>query len=272
MRAFRALVLFLVLGCVSRSLPEGRFIESRSLTLGSVLNAVSLADPDKFSFVAVGDLHILGGDTSRLERILDGASAAGDSFIVLLGDNVDQGDTNDVTALWDTVAAKGWAGKVAPVIGNHDVFYDGWDAWRNANGPSHYTFSAGNSRFVVLDTADGTLGESHLSWFEEKLREPRPTNLFVLSHYAPVVPGVRTYLRLSDETEALRVRALAKRYGVSSWLAAHYHSFVEGTVDGVRYVVAGGGGGRRMPPVLTYFYVRVKVDGASVTTEMLPVE
>lgn len=266
-------IALVVLGCVSRTHPDARF--SQSQTLSSQVGGLSVtpADPTKFSFVAVGDLHIRSGDTSRLARILDEATAAGDAFVALLGDIVDQGDASDVEAVWSVVAAKGWDGKVAPVIGNHDVFHGGWDAWVNHNGPSHYVFSVGDSRFVALDTADGTLGEAHLEWFERELSAgPRPAHQFVLSHYLPVVPGVRTYLRFADESEALRVRALAHRFGVSGWLGAHYHSFVEGTVDGVRYVVAGGGGGRRMPPVLSYFYVRVRVDGAAVRTEMVPVE
>lgn len=265
-------LFLIVLGCVSQSLPEGRFFQSRTLTLSSGPGAIAVADPDRFSFLVVGDLHISRGDTARLGRILDAGTAGGDAFVALLGDIVDDGEPTDVAAVWSLIAAKGWSGRVAPVIGNHDVFHGGWEAWRNQTGPSHYTFSVGNSRFVALDTADGTLGESHLEWFEQELSAPRLAHLFVLSHYLPVVPGVRTYLRLSDETEALRVRALAHRFQVTTWFGAHYHSFVEGIVDGVPYVVAGGGGGRRMPPVLNYFYVRVRVDGTSVRTEMVPVE
>ncbi len=262
----------LVLGCVSRTLPEGRFSQSQTLSLPTGALTASVSDAEHFSFLAVGDLHISQGDTSRLGRILDAGAAKGDAFVALLGDIVDSGEASDVNAVWSLIAAKGWAGKVAPVIGNHDVFHEGWEAWRTSNGPSHYSFAVGNSQFIALDTADGTLGEAHLDWFENELRATRPSHLFVLSHYLPVVPGVRTYLRFSDESEALRVRSLAHRYEVSAWLGAHYHSFVEGTVDGVRYVVAGGGGGRRMPPVLNYFFVRVTVDGANVRTEMVPVE
>ncbi len=269
MKWFRFALFALVLGCVSRTLPEARFAQSQTLA-GGQLNVVP-ADPDKLNFVAVGDLHVKGGDVSRLSRILDGATAAGDDLVVLLGDIVDTGEISDVEAVWQTIRDKGWDGRVAAVIGNHDIFHGGWEPWTANAGPSHYTFTVGNQNFIVLDTADGTLGETQTQWLEEQLASFPNGRRFLLSHYLPVVPGVRTYLRLSDEQEALRVRAIAHRYGVSAWLGGHYHSYVTGIVDGVRYVVAGGGGGRRMPPVLNYFYVRVKVNGEEVTTEMVPI-
>jgi 3',5'-cyclic AMP phosphodiesterase CpdA len=268
--AVTCLLVFALFGCVSRTLFDLRFRESEGLTAPTL--ATPPADPDHFSFAIVGDLHIQKADTSRLQRVITAAGAEGDSFFIFLGDIVDQGKEEDVKAFRDTLTAASWDAKAFPVIGNHDIFEDGWTFWKKYNGPSHYTFTAGNSRFIVLDTADGALGDDQRRWLVSELEKPAPANTFLLSHYLPTVPGERTYLKLSDDAEALELMKLATNKGVRGWFGAHYHSYLKGNVGGVDYVVAGGGGGRRMKPVEECFYVQVTVSGTSVTYKEWPVE
>lgn len=262
--------LIYLLSCASQTIPEERFTDSEQLSKPTV--DVTLADSEKFTFAAVGDLHILGGNTTRFEKILDGAKNVGAQFLICLGDIADKGDRIEVLSYRAAIEEKNWAGKIFPVIGNHDVFGGGWAHFKELNGPSHYTFTIGNSKFIVIDTADGTVSESETAWFEQELQATRPKHLFVLSHYLPTVPGITTYLRISNESEATRLMKLAKEANVTAWLGAHYHSFVKGEAGGVTYVVAGGGGGRRMPPVSDYFYVRVTVSGDDISYEMETVE
>ena len=262
---FLALVC-LVLACVSRSVPEERY--SESVGLPTPVFSVQLADPEHYSFAIVGDLHVRFGDTSRLERILGDAAAEGDAFVILLGDNVDDGQKEDFLAVKRAIEKGGWSGKVLPVLGNHDIFGDGWMYYREILGPSHYSVSLGNAKFIALDTADGTITKDEKQWIEEQVAQSRPTHLFFLSHYLPTVPGQRTYLKIADAEEARRLMKFASDRKVTAWLGAHYHSYATGSVDGVEYVVAGGGGNRRMPPVLDYFYVQVTVAGKDVRYQM----
>lgn len=260
MRKF-ALALLIVAACGSESVFDERFAES-GLLQGPTIN-VSPADPDKFTFSMVGDLHV-GGGTERFRDILNRASTSQSEFIVLLGDIVDQGKEDDVEAVHAALVDQGFDQKYLPVIGNHDVFYSGWNFYRTRFGASHYTVDIGNCRFIVLDTADGVVGEDQVAWLEAQLQRPTDKNLFILSHYLPVIPGQRTYLRLSNQNEAERLMAMASRYGVKGWFGGHYHSYIKETIGGVTYVVAGGGGGRRMAPVFSYFYVDVRIDGKAV--------
>jgi hypothetical protein len=264
-----AAVCLLVVCCVSRSVPEARFRDS--LLLNAAVPNLVLRDAAHFTFLAVGDLHISNGDTTRLRNILQAASDEGDSFAVFLGDIVDSGNPADVKAFQEAVSDLGWDGKVFPVIGNHDIFNDGWEAYKNVNGPSHYSLTVGNSKFIAIDTADGGMGQLQEQWLLAELQKARPANLFLLSHYPAVTPGMRTYLKLADEAEAARLMHWATKYKVTAWLAAHYHSYLKGTIEGVDYLVAGGGGGRRMDPVRSYFFVQVAVNEASVSYRMVPV-
>ncbi|MEZ4751564.1 MAG: metallophosphoesterase [Bdellovibrionota bacterium] len=259
-----ALVLFAgFLSCVSRSLTDQRFSESRSLNGPS--NSVTVADPNDFSFSFVGDMHIAGADVRYLNLILDDSAARGDAFHVSLGDIVDEGDEGDFNAFYNAVVAKGWMGKVFTAIGNHDVFYDGWNYYKQHWGASHYAFTVGNTKFIVFDTADGNVGEGQMAWIESELDSSTATNTIFVSHYMPLVPGIQTYLRLANREEALSLMRLATQRGVKAWIGGHYHSYISEVVDGVQYVVAGGGGGRRMPPVNEYFYVQAQVSGASIS-------
>jgi predicted phosphodiesterase len=265
---FLALVPFLN-QCVSGSNPEDRFAQSEGLAALTLQTPV--AQSDRFSFMAVGDTH-LKGDTSRIKRILDSGTSRGSEFFVVLGDIVDRGAWDSYAPLKDLLTTEGWWGKFFSVLGNHDIVEDSWTHYKAMFGPNHYSFDVGNSRFLVLDTADGTIGDRQWEWLEAELDKTRPANTFILSHYMPVVPDVNTYLKLSNSEEAAKMLGLCTRKQVTAVLGGHYHSYTARTLGGTRYIVAGGGGGRTMEPVRSHFYVEVRVNGNSIEEEMIPVE
>lgn len=260
-------ILILILAaCGSNSTHELRFTESE--TLAAPLNSISISNASQFSFAIVGDTHVGGGDTARLRTILNQANSEGDSFVVLLGDIVDTGERSDIVAVQTAISDTGWTGKVVPVIGNHDVFNDGWKNYKELQGQSHFTVDVGNTRLMVLDTADGVVGDKQEDWLKGELNKPLPSNVFLLSHYLPMIPGQRTYLRLSNETEAVRLMKLASNRKVKGWLGGHYHGFGIQEIEGVNYVVAGGGGGRRMEPLKGFFFVQVIVEGEKINYQL----
>jgi len=257
------LSFFLLGACVSRSVWDERFVQSQSLSAPPF--EVALPYSRNFSFAMVGDLHVGGGNTERFRTILAKAQTAGDAFVVLLGDITDKGDSESFQAVQQALKDFNFEKKVIPLLGNHDIFSDGWLEFKRQWGASHFTLSVGNSRFIVLDTADGLIGEDQWAWLKSTLRSATEAHLFVLSHYMPVVPGQRTYLRLSNQIEAERLMKLAAQTGVRGVFGGHYHSFCQEEIAGVTYVVAGGGGGRRMDPVKNHFFVRVSVSGDQVS-------
>lgn len=250
-------------GCTSRTIPSERFQQSESLAAPTL--SVTLADNDNFKFAFVGDLHIAGQNTDRLRRILAAAAAEGDDFVVLLGDIADEGGRDDFVAVQTAVSDAGFAGKALYVIGNHDIFAEGWTHFRDLLGPSHYSVTVGNSRFLAIDSADGTVAETDAEWLRAQLEKGGSTNTFVLSHYAPVVPGVRSLLRIANEEEAARLMKLSTITGVTGWLSGHHHSFISETIDGVAYTIAGGAGGRRMKPLEAFFFGQATVAGKNVS-------
>ncbi len=264
----KIVILFIVViaACGSRSTHDERLTESE--TLAAPVTQISIANPNQFTFAIVGDTHVGGQNTTRLTAILNQAKAEGDSFVALLGDIVDTGERDDVLAVKAAITATGWNGKVIPVIGNHDVFHDGWKSYRELQGASRFTVDAGNSRFIVLDTADGVVGDKQEDWLRGELNKALPQNVFILSHYLPMIPGQRTYLKLSNEVESMRLMKLAANHSVKGWLGGHYHGFGIQDVEGVEYVVAGGGGGRKMRPLNHHFFVQVQVNEGEIKYEV----
>lgn len=253
-------MLILLHSCGTRSYVTDRFDGGALFSTSSV----SVDDAKHFRFAIVGDLHIRGGNTSRLKTILAQARSEKDEFVIFLGDIVDQGEEEDFIAVNEAIESHGYRDRFFPVIGNHDVFENGWEHYQKHFGPSRYAFTAGNAKFIVMDTADATVGEKQMEWLKAEA-QTAPEHLFLASHYLPAVPGIRTYLKLSNDREALRLMKWADESGVRAWFGAHYHSFVVGKVGSVDYVVAGGGGGRRMEPVLDFFFVQVVVNGKDVS-------
>jgi len=264
-------LLFIAFGlviasCGTNSSWYQRFEQSRTMTAPSI--QVAPADPLRFTFAIVGDLHVGGTNTSRFRQILAAAQNENDQFIVLLGDITDRGEADAFQAVQQALTDYGFQNKVLPILGNHDVFSQGWDEYKKIWGPAHYRVTFGNAQLIALDSADGILGEEQFDWLQEQFQGAKPTHTFLLTHYMPVVPGQRTYLRLANQSEAERLMKLASREGVRSVLGGHYHSYCREQIAGVEYVVAGGGGGRRMDPIRDYFFVQVRVDGESVTYEL----
>jgi 3',5'-cyclic AMP phosphodiesterase CpdA len=261
-----AFCIALVVACVSGSGPEERDAQSASLTAPTFAHTVS--DPRNFSFLAVGDTHLSGGNVARVRAIMDAGTARGSAFLTILGDIVDRGAWENYDTLNNLVVSEGWTGRFFPLLGNHDIVGESWNRYRDLFGPSYYSFDIGNSRFLVLDSADGMIGEKQWRWFESELNRTRPEHTFVFTHYMPVIPGVNTYLKMSSDEQAARFMSLCSRHGVSAVLGGHYHSYAAQTIGGTQYIVSGGGGGRRMEPVSQHFYVEVTIDGSEVRHQL----
>lgn len=266
-------MLFFAQSCVSGSNPEQRDADNANAAAPRFLHA--LTNSNQFSFIAVGDTH-LGGDNSRIQRILQAATARSNEFFIVLGDIVDRGASQHYAGLKALIDTEGWSGRFFPILGNHDVMGSSWQDFKSNFGASYYTFDVGNSRFIALDTADATLGDRQWAWFQNELNKPRPQNTFVLSHYSPILPEINDdplqYLKFSNPEEGARFMSLCAKRGVKAVLAAHYHAYLRGNVGGTDYVVAGGGGGRCMHPTNEHFYVEVTVNGGEVGYEKFSVE
>ena len=132
------------------------------------------------------------------------------------------------------------------LLGNHDIYFNGWDEYSTLLGPSVYwfdvQFAAGRDLFIVLDSASGTLGGKQLSWLRAFLASERGRyrHCVVLTHtnifYADNSQLGSGNLSL-EETAVLT--DLLSRHRVTLCLQGHDHYREDIVLDGVRYTIVG---------------------------------
>ena len=254
------------------------------------------AGPGKFSFLVFGDS---GQNTTPQRMLVPLMNAEPDiAFLMHTGDlSYPQG----TFALYET----NYFGMNAPLFsrlpvfatpGNHDYLSDGATAFLACHaGPAcgvdpadaghYYSFDWGNAHFTYLDSnLMGTVSRDRmLDWLERDLGATRQFWKIVCLHHPPYPTGHH----LGDSVcNAVResINPILERYGVQLVLAGHEHGY-ERTAPliadqpvapgfGTTYVISGGGGadlhdvnsgGVTEFALETYHYLRVDVDGSSLT-------
>jgi predicted phosphodiesterase len=245
-----------------------RVDESLSGTLGSKSDIV--IGSSTFSFVVCGDIHTSSGEVGILTSILEETSGGSDQFIVLLGDLVDWGKEDQYATLNSQLSRYTYPHGKYQVIGNHDVFFDGWDSYKKYFGPSVYSFSSETAKFIVLDSANATLGLQQLDWLENELSSTTKDHIFVFTHVGIYTGGLSSVFKLSSQDESYRLHYLLKKYGVSHVLAGHYHAEKQFEIDGIQYIISGGSSSGMLDSGPNH-YKRITVSPTGVTVSVHPI-
>ena len=217
----------------------------------------------RYSFIVITDSHFGKKKPARAEEdFLKKFTALLQSpdpslrprFIVNLGDTLDGGHEdeaalfNATSARW-IAAAKNALGvgdyKVYSILGNHDLYNNGWEVWKKTVYPftSYYKFTlntsgsnggaaafpaenggqnCGGFDFYFLDTGNGTLGGPQLEDVERNLAaSARPKIVFM--HY-PIYAGGLLYFALDDAQERARLIDRFARGNVKYVFEGHTHS------------------------------------------------
>jgi 3',5'-cyclic AMP phosphodiesterase CpdA len=175
------------------------------------------------------------------------------------------------------------------IVGNHDAHpevagsEETYKEQVNLPGNElYYSFVAGNSLFILLDTYikeenKKIVGEQY-KWLEQILERSKQKHKFVFVHH-PLYPEKgkgkhhgNSLDRYKDERD--RLHNLFVKHNVTMVFAGHEHLYFRKSVDGIPYVITGGGGA----PLYAsdedggfHHYVLVTVDGAKVAAEVVDV-
>lgn len=146
------------------------------------------------------------------------------------------------------------------VLGNHDVDHeDGADVFERVHGPANFEFAYGNTRFFVLRSVPGIVGQveipssgplsgagprrEDLSFLAEALERTEEPNRVVLMHMPPHLDGHfaphEDWGFTKHEREFLDV---IQSGNVKLVCCAHGLAFDTVVRDGIRFVMSGGGG------------------------------
>ena len=212
-----------------------------------------------YSFIVVTDVHIGASDvhSSKMNDFLDEISSLFESsdktkiprFIVNLGDTADGGhlsECNDYNsylekirklAVQKNVVDSAEDFKVYTILGNHDLYNNGWTNWKKTIYPykSTYYFSLSSDftdgsdslpfSFYFVDTGNGAFGTDQLDSLE-KLMKSDANPKMVFSHY-PFYSDNVPFMALEDTAERNYLLSLFAKNNVKALFGGHVHAVFE---------------------------------------------
>ena len=223
-----------------------RFEKSMTLTENK---AVKTIDADEnYSFYVCTDPHINGShDNLRtFATLLRNDNSA--SFGLVLGDCIDRRNKlpmyMEAIEYMDDIQSNNLP--IFSLIGNHDIYFNGWDEFSSLLGPSVYWFELkyanGRDIFIVLDSASGTLGGKQMSWLRKFLASEREKyrHCFVMTH-TNLFYTDNSQLASGNFTleETALLSKLFSQHMVTLCLQGHDHYREDLVLGGVRYTIVG---------------------------------
>jgi 3',5'-cyclic AMP phosphodiesterase CpdA len=239
----------------------------------------------KFSFIVIGD-NRSGDDIYR--KIVSMAMSRKPDFVVNTGDMiVTPGNKREWAKFWEL--SKPITAPYFLTVGNHDahskmprsekIYKEEADLPGNE---LYYSFTAGNSLFIVLDSSldnqeKRIIGEQ-FKWLEAVLVNSTKKHKFVFLHhplYTDLGKGHHAHDSLDKYPESRnKLHTLLTKYKVDAVFAGHEHYYEKRTVDGILYIITGGGGA----PIYDMeeyggfnHFVQVTVNGDKVSAEVIDV-
>ena len=225
---------------------EKRFEQSRAMLSDLYNGAVNTQET--YTFYVAADPHI-DQTHHNLDIFNDALKNDRDaSFGVMLGDCTDT--RNNLPKYLDALAydpaRHSMDQKIFQILGNHDIFFNGWTDFRDNIGPSVYwfevVFTEGKDLYISLDTATATLGRKQTEWLRSFLSENR-------SRYRHCIILTHTNFFYSDTTqsssgnmsieETFSLIDFFEKQNVSLVLQGHDHFREDLTYGKVRYTVLG---------------------------------
>ena len=226
--------------------PTGDVVNSRfeqSMSLSGDKATAHIEAEEAYLVYVCTDPHI-GKTSTNLQKF---ASLMRNDHSAPLG--IVLGDCTELQGAMTTYAEAIKSDSEAPIfslIGNHDLYFSGWEDFRSLLGPSVYWFevahSSGSDLFIALDSASGTLGRKQMEWLKGFLTGQRHmyrhcvilthTNLFYTDNSQTGSGNMAM-----EETHALL--DLFSRNNVTLCLQGHDHYREDLTFDGVRYTIVG---------------------------------
>ncbi len=202
---------------------DERFDQSSDWNDKHPFKDVSFPDDD-YTICVMADSHV--GGTDNLNVFIDDAIGINAVAAVMVGD-ITSGHAVDYLKFIDRLPDQDVL-LTFSVVGNHDLYFDGWKKFYDLFGSTTYYFSVttpvASDLYICLDTGSGTLGSSQYAWLKKVLENDRPqyrhcvvfthNNLFRVRHTTVTNPCVEELRALSD---------LTVRHAVDMVITGHDH-------------------------------------------------
>jgi predicted phosphodiesterase len=189
---------------------------------------------DVYSFIVVSDTHIEDGSARGLEQLAQVIDENGDAFVVVTGDITQYGSGKDIRKFIEI--ARSLKVPCYPVIGNHDIYFDNFQNWKDLIGSTSYRIGlpGGSTTLFILDSANATFGDAQLDWLDRELKSANP-RVFVFTHTNLLTETPGDLVQLTDARERARIMNILKGR-VDAMFMGHLHNRIERKLGGVEYI------------------------------------
>ena len=260
-------------------MPTGDGVDARfeqSAKMNEDLCAAVMESEESYVFYVATDAHV-GQTHANLTEFNDiTRNDIEASFVVMLGDCIDTRDNlpKYLEALSCDPEIHACDHKIFHLLGNHDVYFNGWDNFKELIGPSVYWFEVvfpeGKDLYISLDTATGTIGKKQTEWFRTFLEKYR-------SRYRHCVILTHTNFFYTDNSqtgsgnmpieESISLIDFLGRQNVSLVLQGHDHYREEIIYGNVSYMVLGAIADRIKSP--EYLRVEATPEGMNLDFQLM---
>lgn len=193
---------------------------------------------DTYKLLITGDIHVGGPKTNNnYEKFALAASQPEVTAAVYCGD-LASGRRADLQLFKDLLPNK----PNFVIAGNHDLYFNGWNAFIDLFGTSTYFFTIQSPHykdlFICLESGGGTFGRSQLAWLKNVLEKDRPNydQCFVFSHCNFFRPH-HTASTSQNMEELMVLLDLFEKHRVDMVITAHDHKRNEKTLGNIKYLI-----------------------------------
>jgi len=163
------------------------------------------------------------------------------------------------------------------VFGNHEAREKGRAVYYDLFGKFYYSYSIGNSYFIILDDAnEKNLDDEQFAWLEKELEiSQKYQNRFVFMHvplYDPRKGDYKEGHSLEDLNFVKKLNNLFDKNKVTMLFVSHIHGYYNGTWGKTPYIITGGGGAELAgsdPKHYFYHYIKVNIDNNSIKYDVI---
>ena len=230
----------------------------------------------RYSFAVVGNINNSVGIFER--RIIPELNDSAIDFVISAGNAVSSGGEDKYRALQGTLSHL--RKPYLLTFGENEYEEFGSFRFYDHYGPHFYSFSAGDSRFIFLDSTGKTPWQWQLRWLTDILRADRSEHRFVFIGH-PLFEPDEEFL-LADEEDYLQpeaflqaLRSTFQQFNIDRVFSANISVYSEHNEAGIPYITTGGAGGLVLNQDASFYhYVKVTVDaeqGISHQVVELPV-
>lgn len=221
-----------------------------------------LEGQDSYSFAVVGNINNSVGIFER--RIIPMLNKDNIDFVISAGNAVSGGGEDKYRALRGTLSHLNMPYLLTFGANEYEEF--GSFRFYDHYGPHFFSFTAGNSRFIFLDSTGKTPWQWQLRWLNDLLKTDSSTHRFVFIGHPPVEP--EDEFILAEEEDYLQpvefrsaLQQTLSNYGVDRVFSSNISMYSESEQNGIPYITTGGAGGLVLNQDESFYhYVKVTVN------------